>query len=49
VTLGPWRASGHWWEPGAWEREEWDVQTSAGQALRLVRTGDEWRVEAVAD
>ncbi len=49
IALGPWRASGHWWEAGAWERDEWDVQTSDGQALRLVQSEGEWRVEAIVD
>ena len=49
VALGPWRASGHWWEPGAWERHEWDVQTRDGQVLRLVQSDGEWRVEAIVD
>src|SRR6185369_15637461 len=25
-TRGPFLSSGHWWEPGRWAREEWDVQ-----------------------
>jgi protein ImuB len=49
VALGPWRASGHWWEAGAWERDEWNVQTRDGQALRLVQSEGEWRVEAILD
>jgi hypothetical protein len=49
IAVGPWRASGRWWEPGAWQRDEWDVQTRDGQALRLVQTEGEWRVEAVVD
>jgi len=49
IALGPWRASGQWWEPGAWQREEWDVQTRDGEALRLVHQNGEWRVEAIVD
>lgn len=51
LALGPWRASGHWWEPGAWTREEWDVQTLEGAVLRLVCSGspEQWHVEAVLD
>ena len=49
VTLGPWRASGRWWEPGAWQREEWDATTLRGQVLRLVRQPDGWTVDAVLD
>ena len=49
VALGPWRSSGRWWEPGGWQREEWDVETARGRALRLVHTDGEWRVEAIVD
>jgi protein ImuB len=49
VALGPWRVSGRWWEATAWEREEWDVATRDGQALRLVNEAGQWRVEAVVD
>jgi protein ImuB len=49
VTLGPWRASGHWWESGAWEREEWDATTLRGQVLRLVRQPEGWIVDGLLD
>jgi protein ImuB len=47
--VGPWRASGQWWETGAWERDEWDVLTRDGKVLRLVRTPEGWRVEGILD
>jgi protein ImuB len=49
VTLGPWRASGRWWENGTWHREEWDATTLRGQVLRLVRQPDGWTVDALLD
>ena len=49
ITLGPWRASGRWWEPGAWSREDWDVETTDGTAVRLSRTAAGWRVTDVLD
>ena len=50
ILVGPWRASGNWWEPGAsWEREEWDAATSDGQVIRLVHQPDGWFVEGVID
>ena len=49
VTVGPWRASGQWWEPGAWQREEWDASTSEGKVIRLVRQPAGWSVEGVLD
>jgi protein ImuB len=49
VALGPWRASGNWWDAGAWEREEWDVAMPNGQPLRLAKTPAGWRVEGMVD
>jgi protein ImuB len=49
ITIGPWRASGNWWEPGGWEREEWDAATSDGRVIRLARQADGWFVEGVVD
>ncbi len=48
-SLGPWRISGHWWESGGWEREEWDVAMRGGRVVRLARSGGAWNVEAVLD
>ena len=49
VVLGPSRSSGHWWEPTAWEREEWEVETQDGKVLRLNRDAAGWIVEGVLD
>jgi protein ImuB len=49
IAVGPWRASGHWWQTDAWERDEWDVLTRDGKVLRLVRTPEGWRVEGILD
>ena len=49
LMLGPWRASGHWWEPTGWEREEWDAVTADGQLIRLVRQPNGWFVEGFID
>jgi protein ImuB len=49
LALGPWRASGGWWEPGAWEREEWDVALRDHEVLRLVKQAGGWSVEGVLD
>jgi protein ImuB len=49
VAIGPWRASGNWWEPDGWQREEWDVASRNGNVMRLVRRPDGWFVEAVLD
>jgi protein ImuB len=47
--IGPWRTSGNWWDPCAWEREEWDAATTDGRVLRLVRQTDGWFVEGMVD
>jgi hypothetical protein len=48
-ALGPWRASGRWWEPGVWERDEWDVALRDHCVLRLVKQAAGWTVEGVLD
>jgi hypothetical protein len=48
-ALGPWRASGGWWEPGAWEREEWDVLLRDHQVVRLVKEAGGWTVAGMLD
>ncbi len=49
VVVGPWRASGNWWEPGAWQREEWDAVTKDGKVIRLAKRPEGWFVEGVLD
>jgi protein ImuB len=49
LVIGPWRASGKWWEPGTWQREEWDAATVHGKTVRLVRQTGAWTVEGVLD
>lgn len=49
IALGPYRASGHWWDERAWAREEWDVAARSDAVLRLVHEGGSWRVEAMLD
>ena len=48
-ALGPYRASGGWWERESWATEEWDIETEGGGLYRLARTGDAWRVEGSYD
>ena len=48
-ALGPYRASGGWWECDAWTTEEWDVETDGGGLYRLARADDEWRIEGSYD
>jgi protein ImuB len=49
VTLGPWRTSGQWWEPNAWQREEWDAESSDGSVVRLNQNSAGWQVEGILD
>ena len=49
LTVGPWKASGHWWEPGAWSREDWAAETIRGEVCRLSRTETGWTVTDLLD
>ncbi len=53
-AAGPWRESGEWWEdtdPGAWDRDEWDVSLTDGGVYRIFldRQTDRWFVDAMVD
>jgi len=48
-ALGPFRASGGWWESDRWATEEWDIALESGGLYRLARAGHEWRVEGSYD
>jgi len=48
-TRGPFAFSGGWWDRN-WRVEEWDVEASDGQLLRIAwRPGGWWTVEGVYD
>lgn len=46
---GPWAYSGQWWEPGGWNRVEWDVELRSGGVYRLANELGAWWVEGVYD
>lgn len=48
---GPWRTSGDWWTPAAWDRDEFDVALSDGALYRvyLDRQGGGWFLEGSYD
>ncbi len=54
-AYGPWRASGCWWSPDAWDGEEWDVLAAErdGTLVACVLTRDRlrnaWHLEAFYD
>jgi len=48
-SSGPWIASGEWWDRQAWERTEWEVESSDGRLYRLFQEGDAWYVDGVYD
>jgi protein ImuB len=47
--VGPWRASGEWWTPRPWLRDEWDVELADGTLCRLAHDGSTWRLEGIYD
>jgi protein ImuB len=49
AVLGPYRASGGWWDAGCWSTEEWDVEMEQGGLYRLARVREEWRIEGSYD
>jgi len=46
---GPWAHSGQWWEPGGWNRVEWDVELKAGGVYRLAKEAGTWWIEGEYD
>ncbi|HWA09474.1 MAG TPA: hypothetical protein VG838_08505 [Opitutaceae bacterium] len=48
-VAGPWRVSGEWWRPGAWEVETWHVEMPDGGVYQLARTAAGWSVEGILD
>jgi protein ImuB len=53
-AYGPWTASGEWWNPTAWESEEWDVigRSGDGAVLHCCLSHDQaggWRMVALYD
>lgn len=51
ACAGPWHASGEWWTPTAWSRQEWDVELSGGGLFRvyLDRMMGRWFLEGSYD
>ena len=39
---GPWRASGDWWLPKAWEVETWQVELAGGGIYQLAHRAAGW-------
>lgn len=48
-VLGPYRASGHWWENEHWGVEEWDVEIDEQSLFRLRREANDWLIEGCYD
>ena len=47
---GPWRTSGDWWTPEAWNRDEWDIALNNGALYRIYHEPDgAWRIDGVYD
>jgi protein ImuB len=47
--LGPYRASGDWWEREQWSVEEWDVEIAGEGLFRLRREPGGWFIEGCYD
>jgi protein ImuB len=48
-ALGPYRASGHWWEAERWGVEEWDAEIGEHGLYRLRRDHSGWCIEGCYD
>ena len=48
-ALGPYRASGGWWERERWGVEEWDVEIAGRGLYRLRREDQSWVIEGCYD
>ncbi|MEQ1861209.1 MAG: hypothetical protein ABMA13_14905, partial [Chthoniobacteraceae bacterium] len=48
-ALGPYRASGGWWEREQWSVEEWDVDLAGRGLFRLRREPTRWLIEGCYD
>jgi protein ImuB len=48
-SSGPWITSGEWWDCQAWERIEWEVESSDGRLYRLFQQGAAWYIDGVYD
>jgi protein ImuB len=48
-SSGPWITSGEWWDRQAWERAEWEVESSDGRLYRLFQEGDAWYIDGIYD
>jgi protein ImuB len=48
-ALGPYRASGAWWEHDRWGVEEWDVEIADHGLYRLRCENSNWLVEGCYD
>jgi protein ImuB len=48
---GPWRSSGDWWRPDAWNRDEWDLALADGSLYRIYRdrATEHWFLEGMYD
>jgi protein ImuB len=48
-ALGPYRASGNWWEDERWGVEEWDIEVGEHGLYRLRRDNADWCIEGCYD
>ena len=48
-VLGPYRASGSWWDQEKWSAEEWDVEIAGEGLFRLRREENQWVIAGCYD
>lgn len=46
---GPYKASGNWWDPQAWDRAEWDVELENGALCQCHSSGGQWALDGIYD
>jgi protein ImuB len=47
--VGPYRASGNWWDEKNWERAEWDIELEDGAIFRCYESAATWQVDGIYD
>lgn len=47
--LGPYFASGNWWDEKSWTRAEWDLQLENGVVARCHQSGETWEIDGIYD
>jgi protein ImuB len=49
AAKGPYRASGNWWDEGAWDRAEWDLELDNGALCQCHASAGQWALDGIYD